>query len=60
MNQNKVPDSKAAGEADTLIDYVIHQYGLTRDEARDVVKQFGPSQAEVDAAAGRMRAQKRP
>lgn len=45
---------------DPMIDYVIHQYGLTREEAREVVKQSAGDRALIDAEAGRLKAHKRP
>jgi hypothetical protein len=59
MNQSNSREGPSASQDDTLIDYVVHQYGLTRDEARDVIKQFGSSKAEIDAAAGWVKARKR-
>ena len=56
-------ESKAATEEsspDPMVDYVIHQYGLTREEAREVVKQSAGDRALIDAEAGRLKAQKRP
>ena len=44
------------GEA---VDYVVHQYGLTRDEAREVVRESAGDRLKIDAAAGRLRAQRR-
>jgi hypothetical protein len=41
------------------VDYIVHQYGLTRDEAREVVKEHGRDRTKIDAAAGRMRALRR-
>jgi len=57
-----VNESKAAAEKsppDPMIDYVIHQYGLTREEAREVVKQSAGDRTLIDAEAGRLKAQKR-
>jgi hypothetical protein len=59
MNQNNSREGPSASQTDTLINYVVHQYGLTRDEARDVVKQFGSNKAEIDAAAGWVKALRR-
>jgi hypothetical protein len=59
MNQNSSREDPSASQTDTLIDYVVHHYGLTRDEARDLVKQFGGNKAEIDAAAGWVKALKR-
>jgi hypothetical protein len=43
-----------------IVDYVIHQYGLTREEAREVVRLSAGDRALIDAEAGRLKAQKRP
>jgi hypothetical protein len=52
-------NSRLTGEADdpeSLINYVIHQYGLTRDQAREIVREHGSNREMVDAMAGRLRA----
>jgi hypothetical protein len=52
-------NSRATGEPDdpeSLIDYVIHQYGLTRDQAREIVRGCRGDRGMVDAIAGKMRA----
>jgi hypothetical protein len=56
MNQIKSAESSH----DPMVDYVIHQYGLTREEAREVVRQSAGDRALIDAEAGRLKAQKRP
>jgi hypothetical protein len=56
MNDNKQPQESDA----SIVDYVIHQYGLTREEAREVVRQSAGDRAMVDAEAGRLKAHKRP
>jgi hypothetical protein len=56
-------NSRAAGESndpESLIDYVIHQYGLTRDQARDIVREYGNDREMVDAMAGKARAARKP
>lgn len=58
MNQTNTPMEE--NPRDPMIDYVIHQYGLTREEAREVVKQSAGDRALIDAEAGRLKAHKRP
>jgi hypothetical protein len=53
----------ATGEAngpESLIDYVIHQYGLTRDQAREIVREHGSDREMVDAVAGKVKAARKP
>ena len=55
--------SRPTGEAkdsESLIDYVIHQYGLTRDQAREIVREHGRDREMVDAVAGKVRAARKP
>lgn len=58
MSENKQTEEESSASA--IIDYIIHQYGLTREEAREVVKQSAGDRAMVDAEAGRVKAHKRP
>jgi hypothetical protein len=56
-------NSRSTGEAndpESLIDYVIHQYGLTRDQAREIVREHGRDREMVDAMAGKVRAARKP
>jgi predicted metal-dependent TIM-barrel fold hydrolase len=56
-------NSKTAGQAndpESLINYVIHQYGLTRDQAREIVREHGSNREMVDAMAGKLRAARKP
>jgi hypothetical protein len=56
-------NSKPTGQAndpESLIDYVIHQYGLTRDQAREIVREHGSNREMVDAIAGKVRAARKP
>jgi len=56
-------NSRPTGEAkdsESLIDHVIHQYGLTRDQAREIVREHGHDREMVDAMAGKMRAARKP
>ena len=57
MSENKATEENTPN---SIVDYVIHQYGLTREEAREVVKQSAGDRALIDAEAGRLKAQKRP
>jgi hypothetical protein len=57
MGENKQTESELSG---AMVDYVVHQYGLTREEAREVVRQSAGDRAMVDAEAGRLKAHKRP
>ncbi|HEY7764151.1 MAG TPA: hypothetical protein VIB38_04095 [Aestuariivirgaceae bacterium] len=57
MNASKPQDSEQPTES--VVDYIIHQYGLTREEARDVVRQCAGDPSRIDAEAGRLRAQKK-
>ena len=61
MNETKPTAKESSPDpmAD-MVDYVIHQYGLTREEAREVVRQLAGDRALIDAEAGRLKAQKRP
>jgi hypothetical protein len=56
----EMKESEVAGGFAPIIDYVVHQYGLTRDQARELVRQFGGDRALIDAEAGRMKAYRRP
>jgi hypothetical protein len=47
------------GEND-LIDRIVHHYGLTRDQAREVVRRHRDDPRKIDAAAGDIRAGRRP
>jgi hypothetical protein len=49
-----------AKDSESLIDYVIHQYGLTRDQAREIVREHGRDREMVDAIAGKVRAARKP
>lgn len=60
MGDDKSQESEATNGSGAVIDYVVHQYGLTRDQARELVKLFGGDRAKIDAAAGRMKALRRP
>jgi hypothetical protein len=44
------------GDPESLVDYIIHQYGLTRDQAREIVRRHGGDRGKIDAAAGQMKA----
>jgi hypothetical protein len=57
MSENKATEENTPN---SIVDYVIHQYGLTREEAREVVRQSAGDRALMDAEAGRLKAQKRP
>lgn len=50
---------KREDQNDEAVDYVVHQYGLTRDEAREVVRESAGDRMKIDAAAGRLRALRR-
>ena len=59
MANANTPLAGAAGAApdpESLIDYVIHQYGLTRDQAREIVREHGNDREMIDAMAGKVRA----
>lgn len=49
-----------ANDPESLIKYVIHQYGLTRDQAREIVREHGNDREMVDAMAGKVRASRKP
>ena len=57
MATSKLPDQN--GE-DDLVDHVVHHYGLTRDQARDVVRRHRDDPRKIDAAAGDIKASRRP
>jgi hypothetical protein len=57
MSENKHPEEELP---EPIVDYVIHQYGLTRDQAREVVRHSAGDRALIDAEAGRLKALKRP
>jgi hypothetical protein len=38
------------------IDYFVRQYGLTHEEARELIRAHGDDRKELDAAAGRLKA----
>jgi hypothetical protein len=56
---NSRPTSEA-NDPESLINYVIHQYGLTRDQAREIVREHGSNREMVDAMAGKVRAARKP
>jgi hypothetical protein len=58
-NANVRPTGQA-DDPEGLIDYVIHQYGLTRDQAREIVREHGSDREMVDAVAGKIRAARKP
>jgi hypothetical protein len=45
---------------DDLIDHVVRHYGLTRDQAREVVRRHREDPMKIDAAAGDIKAGRRP
>ena len=49
-----------ASDPESLIDYVIHQYGLTRDQARELVREHGRDREMLDAMAGKLRVARKP
>lgn len=44
---------------DDLVDHVVRHYGLTRDQARDVVRRHRDDPKQMDAAAGTLAAGRR-
>jgi len=56
---NSRPTSEA-NDPESLINHVIHQYGLTRDQAREIVREHGSNREMVDAMAGKVRAARKP
>ena len=51
------PDRSRVSENQSYeIDYFARQYGLTREEVRQLIHKHGNDRAELEAAAGRLRA----
>jgi hypothetical protein len=40
------------------VDNVVRHYGLTREQARQLIRQFGGNRRELEAAAGRITAKR--
>jgi hypothetical protein len=40
------------------VDNVVRHYGVTREQARQLIKQYGSSRKELEAAAGQLRAKR--
>jgi hypothetical protein len=40
------------------LDHIVRHYGLTREEARRLIKDHGNSRRELEAAAGRLKAKR--
>lgn len=48
------PPVEPGSEAD-MVEHVVHQYQLTRQEARDLVVRHGSDPDQLDAAAGKLK-----
>lgn len=57
-NGESDPKKGSPGE-DHEVDYVVRKYGLTRDQARGIVKEHMGDRDKIDAAAGNMKAHRR-
>jgi hypothetical protein len=54
-NRGEPDRSKVSGSEDYELDYLARQYGMTRQQARDLVKRVGNSRAKLDEAAKQMK-----
>jgi hypothetical protein len=44
-----------SGSEDYELDYLARQYGMTREQARDLVKRVGNNRVKLDEAAKRLK-----
>jgi len=57
--KTKVEETGAVSAGDEReVDNLVRHYGITREEARQLIKQFGNSRRELEAAAGRLKAKR--
>jgi Protein of unknown function (DUF3606) len=52
-NRGEPDRSKVSGSEDYEIDYLARQYGVTREQARDLIRRVGNNRAKLDEAAKR-------
>ena len=54
-NRGEPDRSKVSGSEDYELDYLARQYGMTREQARDLVKRVGNNRVKLDEAAKRLK-----
>jgi len=54
-NRGEPDRSKVSGSEDYELDYLARKYGMTRDQARDLVDRVGTNREKLDDAAKRMK-----
>jgi hypothetical protein len=57
MSNSKTKDEEPAAD-EREIDNLVRHYGVTREEARRLLKEHGNSPRELEAAAGRLTAKR--
>jgi hypothetical protein len=55
-NRGEPDRSKVSGSEDYEIDCLARQYGVTREQARDLIRRVGNNRAKLDEAAKRLKA----
>ena len=55
MNRGQPDRSKVSGSGGYELDYLARKYGLTREQARELVQRVGNDRKKLDEAAQRMR-----
>jgi len=54
-NRGEPDRSKVSGSEDYELDYLARQYGMTREQAQDLVKRVGNNRVKLDEAAKRLK-----
>ncbi|MDB5539009.1 MAG: hypothetical protein JWQ89_736 [Devosia sp.] len=54
-NQGQQDRSRVAGDQPYEASYFADKHGITLDQARAIIKKAGPSRADADAAAQRLK-----
>jgi hypothetical protein len=47
-----------SADDDHSIDHIVKHYGVTREQARQLIKEHGASRLDLEAAAGRLMAKR--
>jgi uncharacterized protein DUF3606 len=55
-NRGEPDRSKVSGSEDYELDFLARKYGMTREEARELVERIGNDREKLDEAAKRMKA----
>jgi hypothetical protein len=54
-NRGEPDRSKVSGSEDYELDYLAKKYGMTREQARELVERVGTNRDKLDEAAKRMK-----